>query len=326
MRNLPTSDADKFSGGYANKVGYHENFSLDACSRHNSQLSTSSAALDLAPLSQTPPRTSFVGRALDSRDKSSEWPLFNGSARGPDAFAARDQRRNVTNPAMTLSPALGDIANGKVIGTVSGSATPLLQQVSQGLSQGLSSRRGSPLDIVNGLSIQTARSVPATPLPGMPNSGSHMAKAPGTPLGTDSQTLNGILNAQASRALEDNELNPSLSRMPSAQFDGSPLTFSSIQSNIDDQQYGSDYGLDSARYSPYGFENNGRSGSVNSGTGSTALYHHHGSRYGLGAVNGGGRPNGVDGKMNGLHGPKHKRGDIDRECKFTDWLRIVRIS
>ena len=34
----------------------------------------------------------------------------------------------------------------------------------------------------------------------------------------------------------------------------------------------------------------------------------------------GGRPNGVDGKMNGLHGPKHKRGDIDRECKLTTTL------
>jgi len=45
--------------------------------------------------------------------------------------------------------------------------------------------------------------------------------------------------------------------------------------------------------------------------GSTALYHHHGSRYGLGL---GGRPNNSsDNKMNGLHGPKHKRGDIDRE-------------
>lgn len=71
-------------------------------------------------------------------------------------------------------------------------------------------------------------------------------------------------------------------------------------------------GLESARYSPYGFDNNNRGGNVNAGTGSTALYHHHGSRYGLGSLNG--RPNGVDGKMNGLHGPKHKRGDIDREC------------
>lgn len=42
------------------------------------------------------------------------------------------------------------------------------------------------------------------------------------------------------------------------------------------------------------------------------------SRYGLGLT---GRGNaGTDGKMNGLHGPKHKRGDMDRECK---WRRFV---
>jgi hypothetical protein len=40
------------------------------------------------------------------------------------------------------------------------------------------------------------------------------------------------------------------------------------------------------------------------------LYHHHGSRYGLGI---GGRV-ASDGKMNGIHGPKHRRGDVDREC------------
>ena len=39
-------------------------------------------------------------------------------------------------------------------------------------------------------------------------------------------------------------------------------------------------------------------------TGSTALYHHNDTRYELGL----GRTNG-DAKMNGIHGPKHKRGD-----------------
>lgn len=70
-------------------------------------------------------------------------------------------------------------------------------------------------------------------------------------------------------------------------------------------------GLDSARYGGYGYENT-RLPSATSTTGSTALYHHNGSRYGLGLN---GRPNGADSKMNGLHGPKHKRGDVDRECK-----------
>ena len=45
-------------------------------------------------------------------------------------------------------------------------------------------------------------------------------------------------------------------------------------------------------------------------TGSVALYHHNGMPYGLGL----GRTNG-DAKMNGIHGPKHKRGDIDRQCE-----------
>ncbi|KAI0963018.1 hypothetical protein AcW1_000224 [Taiwanofungus camphoratus] len=287
MRNLPTSDEDKFSNAYSNK------------------LSTSSAALDLAPLSQTPPRASF----------------FNGSTRGPDGYGARGERRTVTNPTMSLSPGLGSdlVPNGKVAGTVSGTATPLLQQVPQGLGQGLSSRRGSPLALPDGLSITTARSVPATPLPGAPNSASHLSKAPGTPLSGES--LNGILGGQGSRQLNDeHELNPSLSRMPSTgSYDSSPLTFNSIQSGMDDslqQQYGVDPvyglngGLENGRYNSYGFDANGRGNHVNAGTGSTALYHHHGSRYGLG-ING--RANGADGKMNGLHGPKHKRGDVDRE-------------
>jgi hypothetical protein len=31
-----------------------------------------------------------------------------------------------------------------------------------------------------------------------------------------------------------------------------------------------------------------------------------------------------DGKMNGLHGPKHRRGDVDRECgPFTILSSLV---
>lgn len=77
-------------------------------------------------------------------------------------------------------------------------------------------------------------------------------------------------------------------------------------------------GLENGRYNTYGFEPSSRSapnGSAptNGTSGSTALYHHNGSRYGLGMP---GRANSgtADNKMNGLHGPKHKRGDIDREC------------
>lgn len=79
-------------------------------------------------------------------------------------------------------------------------------------------------------------------------------------------------------------------------------------------------GADSSSYNSYGFESTGRSnGNVNS-SGSTALYHHNGSRYGLGL---GGRTNGADSKMNGLHGSKHKRGDADRECKSPRSLVYV---
>lgn len=46
----------------------------------------------------------------------------------------------------------------------------------------------------------------------------------------------------------------------------------------------------------------------------------HGSRYGLGLPGRGGA--GTDSKMNGLHGPKHKRGDIDRECKLYMYVKI----
>lgn len=82
------------------------------------------------------------------------------------------------------------------------------------------------------------------------------------------------------------------------------------------QQFGVDpvYGLNGN-----GVEN-GRFSSYS--TGSTALYHHHGSRYGLGMN---GRANGADSKMGGLHGPKHKRGDVDRECGFTHLLSELRM-
>ncbi|THH20986.1 hypothetical protein EW146_g472 [Bondarzewia mesenterica] len=289
MRNLPTSDDDKYQGSHFNK------------------LSTSSAALDLAPLSQTPPRNSFSSRALDSREKASEWPQFTSSPR-PD-------RRTVTNPALSISPALNDLAaNGKLAGTVSASATPHLGQQPQGLSpraQAPGSRRGSPPGLSDGLSI-TTRSVPATPLTGISNSASaHMLKAPAHSL--NESPLNG-------------DLQSSLSRLQTGQYD-SNLGFNSIQPGFDDplqQPYGVDSvyglengisnGLDNGRYNSYGYDSTRVNGSspigVNGGTGSTALYHHHGSRYGLGMN---GRVSSADGKMNGLHGPKHKRGDMDRE-------------
>lgn len=163
------------------------------------QLSASSAALDLAPLSQTAQRNSISH--------------LNGNGRVPEAYG-RSERRTVTNPTMSLSPGHGDMNGAK--GTVSGSATPLMQQVSQGIAQGLSSRRGSPLSLTDPLSITTARSVPATPLPGGPQSASLMSKAPGTPISGEGP-LNGMLSAQHS---PQTELTPSLQRLPSGGYDG----------------------------------------------------------------------------------------------------------
>lgn len=65
-----------------------------------------------------------------------------------------------------------------------------------------------------------------------------------------------------------------------------------------------------------------RVGDSGSASGSTALYN-HGSRFGLNTM-GGGRSGGPD-KMNGLHGPKHKRGDIDRKSFYTPKDRKMRM-
>jgi hypothetical protein len=92
-----------------------------------------------------------------------------------------------------------------------------------------------------------------------------------------------------------------------------------------DSVYGIANGVDNTRYNNYGFESDGRSNSnpsnpvavVNTNLAAPAsLYHsQNGPRYGLGLPARGN--SGVDGKMNGLHGPKHKRGDMDRECMLT---------
>ncbi|TFK40914.1 ARM repeat-containing protein [Crucibulum laeve] len=305
MRNLPTSDDDK----YAN---------------YNGKISTSSAALDLAHISQTSPRTHFANRALESREKSSEWPQFNGSPRVPEGLSSRNDRRTVTNPNLTLS-APNDEA--KSLGnSISASATPLVHQQSQGsnYSHAPLSRRSSPPSLIDGLSA-TTRSVPTTPL-GIPGGPTQLLKTPGTPLTPDVHGLTGRIGTPSSQhhgdgAVSASDLQASLSRIPSGAYDNGPLAFNSVQSGGRDD-YGMDpvYGLndaDNARYNSYGFEPNSR-GNLSAGSpanvsanGSAALYQHGGSRYGLG-LSPRGNP-GADSKMNGLHGPKHKRGDIDRE-------------
>jgi hypothetical protein len=181
-------------------------------------------------LSQIQPRGSYNGRGLDVREKSSEWPQFNGSPRS-DAINGRGERRNPTNPSIPISSGFGDLAPPRVASSVSGRATPLVNTVPQGLVQSISSRRGSPLGLSDPLSITTARSVPTTPLPGAgPPNG--LSKNLGTPLSAESQTLTGLLSAQNSSPVE---LHPSLSRMSSAQYESGGLGYTSISNGgIDD--------------------------------------------------------------------------------------------
>ncbi|KAH9060790.1 ARM repeat-containing protein [Lactarius vividus] len=287
---LPTSDDDKFQAS------------------HFQKLSASSAALDLAALSQAPSRTSLISRVGDA-PKPSEWPQFSESPR-PDPFA-RDGRRVSTNPILSIS----DLSGNKLGGTVSASATPHLPSHGQVLTahiQPPGSRRGSPLGLPDSMSI-TTRSVPATPLAGISNTmPTHLTKTPGTPISPEAQNLGARLTPQGSHQLGDSplssDLQSSISRLSGhSQYDN-------FDSGYDDplHPYGGDaavYGLnngnpiDDHRFNSYG------NGNGLASTGSTALYHHHGSRYGLGI---GGRV-ANDGKMNGLHGPKHRRGDVDRE-------------
>lgn len=305
MRNLPTSDDDKYHNSYSAKI------------------SASSAALDLAHISQTSPRTHFAGRALEIRETSSEWPQFTGSPRGPEMLQSRPDRRTVTNPNLTLSAPSEDGA-GKSSGNAS-SATPLVQQQSRGSNHGQTpvSRRNSPPSLLDTLSA-TTRSVPATPL-GIPNNAT--LKSPGTPLTSDMQTFNGRIATPSSHQMGDSAVNAtdlqaSLSRLPPGAYDGSSLTFNSIQP-AGREDYGIDavYGLnnggENVGYNTYGFEAgrspaNVNSPSANHSPGPAGLYQHNGGRYGLG-LQGRGNSGPVDGKMNGLHGPKHKRGDLDRE-------------
>ena len=83
-------------------------------------------------------------------------------------------------------------------------------------------------------------------------------------------------------------------------------------------------GLEGNHYAGYNFDPAARSSAspsvAGTTTGSTALYHHNGTRYGLGVPVRASAP--AENKLNGFHGTKHKRGDVDRECK----LRCHRIN
>lgn len=230
-------------------------------------------------------------RGLDSREKSSEWPQFSAPTRGPDGIASRNDRRTVTTPHLGgLHAGITDFQNK--LGTVSASATPHMQQHTPGIS-----RRSSPLGVTT-----------------------QFIKAPGTPQSNpEVQPLsNRLTQTTSDGSISASDLSASLSRISPSQYD-SPLTFGgssqsledSIQNQYDvDSIYLNNQSMENGRLNSYSFESNSRLNSAGGAGGSTALYHHHGSRYGLGM---GGRINGPDNKVNGLHGPKHKRGDIERE-------------
>ncbi|KAG6375119.1 ARM repeat-containing protein [Boletus reticuloceps] len=263
----------------------------DKFASYANKISTPPTALDLAHHLQTSPRNSFTARG---------------------GVSSRTKRHTVTNPTLTLTSSMD--LGGKLAGAVTGmSTTPLVGQHSQltlGSSGPPSSRRGSPLDNLS----NATRSVPATPLSMANGSSNHLLPTPGTPLTPDGQNLSGRLSSQGNHHLEDvakADVQPSLSRLPSSQFSDSSLSFE--QYSVD-SVYGLAGQLDGSRYGAYKFDAAGRNGAMANGlSGLTALYHHNGSCYGLGL----GRGGAPDGKMNGLHGPKHKRGDMDLN-RFAD--------
>ncbi|KAJ4473896.1 ARM repeat-containing protein [Lentinula aciculospora] len=257
MRHLPIPDDDKF-----------------VASKSSGKLSSSSAALDLAPLSQ----------------KSSEWPQF---ARCQDNVAGRNDRRITTPQLGSLHSGLTDLQS-KLSVAISASMTPQLQN-----TPGVS-RCTSPLNVSPGpLSLRTDVT--------------QFGKAPGGPGTPQSSSEVNMLGAHLSAAALDTPASAgeltsaaSLSRISPSQYD-SPLTFGSTESLQNHYDVDSIYLNQEGRLNGYGLEANGRLNGSGATGGSTALYHHHGARYGLSM----GARIGSDNKMTGLHGPKHKHGDMD---------------
>jgi hypothetical protein len=137
---------------------------MDPCLRYSPflQLSASSAALDLAPLSQTPPRTSFMNRAYQADQKSSEWPPFSVNT-----------RPSVRQSTLAATPELGTKLAG------SAASTPLNQTHSP-----VGSRRGSPRGFAVGEGVISSsafnsRSVPVSPI--APGGGTPGLVKQGTP-------------------------------------------------------------------------------------------------------------------------------------------------
>ncbi|KAG8801611.1 hypothetical protein FRC17_006603, partial [Serendipita sp. 399] len=249
-----------------------------------SKLSASSAALDLAPLSQTPPRPNYMGRHMDVQ-KSSEWPSFQARPENPNRLS---RTFGQANPTLAAPSDLG----GKL---TSGSPAPGIQSHSP-----VPSRRSSPRGLVSEgvLNNMNTRSVPATPLGAVPlnstamNSSQGIGQKPLTPVLPIGQEQGGIGQYGSMGAPGDRY---------SGNFDAGGY---GLQHPID-ERFDSGYGLgvngDHRYQSGYGsgYDSNPRGG-----------YGQGGGRYGMMA----GRGMGAEGKMNGgFNGAKHKRGDGDRD-------------
>ncbi|KAG8729717.1 hypothetical protein FRC12_020770, partial [Ceratobasidium sp. 428] len=236
-----------------------------------SKLSASSAALDLAPLSQTPPRGPGPNGRLDPALKSSEWPQFAAAPRTGDG-GPQPRLRNATNP-----------------GPIGGSRP----------SSGMGRNSSSPTGIQEGgvMVNPSAKSVPATPMSARQSVGSLSGK----PVGLSGGDMASFAQEQNGPAFNVNRL--------SGAYDA-PVTFNSVQGSEDNFVGNLNGELGGApTFGSYDYEGGPRNG-VQSG--STALYQHNGSRYGL-ALGNGRFMSQENNKMGGLHGTKHKRGDIDRE-------------
>jgi len=180
------------------------------------QLSASSAALDLAPLSQTPPRTSFMNRGYQAEQKSSEWPPFSANAR----------------PSVRQSSLAATLEFGaKLAG--SAASTPLNQTHSP-----VGSRRGSPRGFAVGEGIIgsnafNSRSVPVSPIapgvgtPGLVKQGT-LQVGTALPTSTASEGTLGPFGQQLSAAGD-------LGRISASPYD-SPAQYN-LQHGADDQAH-----------------------------------------------------------------------------------------
>ncbi|KAG8931701.1 hypothetical protein FRC02_002352 [Tulasnella sp. 418] len=347
LRHLPTTTEDDRFGMRSDP--------------YRRKLSVSSAALDLAPLSQTPPRSSYLasrssttsnhlqGGAILNGSASSEWPQFSNGVLPARPLSGTGTRSSLS---VALSPGAGLIGSGAMTagnGTPVLSGTPVLGSThilpdsdritptgitttntasapnakfisasaantpSLRSGSGVSpERRGpSPNSAATGAGlgfmggdgglVVGARSVPATPL---------------TTVGGGGVPTGGIRNSPGGPGVVDNNAPDSITFGATGELDESF-----------DSSYGFPYGAQQSQFD----SSNPMASQQRGPAGSTALYQHGGSRYGLsngpvGGVNtgrivsggstgfvGAHHPHAGGDKMGGLHGTKHKRGDMERE-------------